>query len=139
MLREDWGCQVEDLTDIEDDGQSLTKRVLDAVLAAVELGDAAAVDDLLNPLHAADIADLLEQIDGRDRRALLTLWRGGMDGEILSELEESLREEVIQSLAPLELAEAVREMESDDVVDLVEDLDDAQQEAVLDALGVTDR
>ena len=130
---------MEDLNDIEDDGHSLTKRVMDAVLDAVEAGDAGLVDDLLNPLHAADIADLLEQIDSRDRRALLILWRGGMDGEILSELEESLREEVIQSLAPLELADAVRDMESDDVVDLVEDLDHAQQEAVLDALGINDR
>ena len=68
MLREDWGCQVEDLTDIEDDGQSLTKRVMDAVLEAVELGDAAAVDDLLNPLHAADIAGRGRARDGKRRR-----------------------------------------------------------------------
>jgi magnesium transporter len=108
------------------------------VLAAVEALDAPALDRLLGPLHPADVADLLEQIDPRDRRALLTLW-GGVDGDILSELEESLREEVIDGLEPAELALAVRDLESDDVVDLVEDLDEESQEAVLDALSAPDR
>ncbi|WPY95816.1 magnesium transporter [Limimaricola variabilis] len=123
----------------EEDDFGLPARLFDEVLDAVEAGDAARLDALLDPLHPADVADLLEQIDGRDRRALLALWKGGMDGEILSELDDNLREEIIQSLAPTELAEAVRELESDDVVDLVEYLDEDQQAAVLDALAATDR
>ena len=117
----------------------LPARLFDEVLDAVEAGDAARLDAIFEPLHPADIADLLEQIDARDRRALLALWKGGMDGEILSELDDNLREEIIQSLAPTELADAVRELESDDVVDLVEYLDEGQQTAVLDALAATDR
>lgn len=128
-----------DRIDGEEETFGLSARVFEEVLDAVEAGDARALDALLDELHAADIADLLEQLDGRDRKALLSLWKGGMDGEILSELNESLREEVIQSLAPQELAEAVRELESDDVVDLVEYLDEAQQEAVLGALHAIDR
>ncbi|MGR3625106.1 MAG: magnesium transporter [Limimaricola sp.] len=124
----------------EDDSDfGLPARLFDDVLDAVEAGDADRLEALLDPLHPADIADLLEQIDARDRRALLALWKGGMDGEILSELDDNLREEIIQSLAPTELAEAVRELESDDVVDLVEYLDEDQQSAVLDALAATDR
>ncbi|WP_341211906.1 magnesium transporter [uncultured Limimaricola sp.] len=124
----------------DDEGDfGLPARLFDEVLDAVEAGDAARLDAIFDPLHAADIADLLEQIDARDRRALLALWKGGMDGEILSELDDNLREEIIQSLAPTELAEAVRELESDDVVDLVEYLDEDQQAAVLDALAANDR
>ena len=131
----------EDLTQIaeEEDDFGLPARLFDQVLDAVEAKDAAALDALLNPLHAADIADLLEQIDTRDRKALLFLWKGGMDGEILSELDDNLREEIIQSLGPVELAEAMRDLETDDVVDLVEDLDQHQQEAVLGALPALDR
>lgn len=125
--------------DTDADDFSLPARLFDDVLDAVEEGNAAALDALLDPLHAADIADLLEQITQRDRRALLSLWKGGMDGDVLSELDDNLREEVINSLAPAELAEAMRDMESDDVVDLIEDLEDAQQEAVLTALGDTGR
>jgi len=123
----------------EDDDFGLPARLFDDVLDAVEAGDAAALDALFEPLHAADIADLLEQITPRDRRALLTLWKGGMDGDILSELDDNLREEIIESLAPEELAEAMRDLESDDVVDLVEYLDEDQQEAVLGALEPVER
>ena len=127
-----------DEPDAEDDF-ALPQRLFDEVLDAVEAEDAAALDALLDPLHPADIADLLEQIDGRDREALLALWKGGMDGEILSELDVNLRAEVIGSLGPAELAEAVRELESDDVVDLVEFLDPDQKAAVLTALDLPER
>ena len=123
----------------DDEAFGVTDRLVAEVLEAVETADADAVEALLEPLHAADIAHLIEQIDARDRRDLLTVWKGGMDGEILSELDESLREEIIESLAPSELAEAVRELESDDVVDLVEYLDEEHQEQVLDALEAGDR
>lgn len=123
----------------KDEGEGLTGAVISAVVEAVDADDASALDALLQPLHAADIADLLEQIDSRDRRALLLLWKGGIDGEILSELREGLREEVIDTIGPLELAEAVRELESDDVVDLMEDLGADQQGQVMDALDAGDR
>jgi magnesium transporter len=123
----------------EEDEFGLRPRLVAEVLDAVEDRDAVRLDALLDPLHPADVADLLEQIDPRDRRRLLALWAGGVDGEILSELEESLREEVIEALAPGELAAAVQELESDDVVDLVEDLGADARGAVLGALPAADR
>jgi magnesium transporter len=131
------------MVDIDDDLDSeafgITDRIVADVLNAVMQGDAAAIDALLDPLHPADIAHLIEQIDSRERRDLLTLWQGGIDGDILSELDENLREEIIQQLRPDELATALRDLDSDDVVDLVEYLGEDQQEAVLDALDASDR
>ena len=129
----------EEVMDIEEDGYALSGELFEAVFDAIERGDAEELDRLLGALHPADIADLLEQIESRDRRALLALWKGGMDGEILSELNDAVRREVIEILAPAELAEAVRELESDDVVDLVEYLSEEQQEAVLAALRAPER
>ncbi len=123
----------------EEDVYDLDSATVEAVLEAVELGDAARVTELLDPLHAADIADILEQIGPDDRRALIALWSGQIDGEILSELEETVREEVIAVLPPEVLAEAVRELESDDVVDLLEDLEAPTQELILGSLGDADR
>ena len=57
----------------------------------------------------------------------------------LSELDEAVREEIIGILKPDVLADAVRDMESDDVVDLLEDLEEPQQEAILDALEDSER
>ncbi|WP_411890592.1 magnesium transporter [Yoonia sp. SDW83-1] len=123
----------------EDEAFGITDRLINDVMEAVRTGGAEWVDALLDPLHPADIAHLLEQLDPRSRRDLLTVWKGGVDGDTLSELDEQLREEVIGQLAPAELAEAVRDLESDDVVDLVEYLGEDQQEAVLDALDAGDR
>ena len=93
---------------------------------------------LMEPMHAADIADLLEQISSADRYALIELYGVEFDGEILSELDESIREDVISALRPEVLAEAVRELESDDVVDLLEDLEQLQQDAIFNALDDAD-
>jgi magnesium transporter len=112
---------------------------VDAILAAVEAGDAGRVTELMEPLHAADIADLLEQIGGPDRRALLSLWSGEIDGEILSEIDESIREEVIESLPREVVAEAMRELDTDDVVDILEDLERPAQDLILDSLELADR
>jgi magnesium transporter len=123
----------------EDEDYSLDRDLVHEVLDAVEAEDASRLDALLDPLHAADIADLLEQIGPGDRGELVRLWSSEIDGEILSELDEGVRAEVIAELPSDVLREAVRDLYTDDVVDLVEDLEEADQRAILDALEATDR
>ena len=109
------------------------------ILDALDEGDAAAIRQALEPVHAADIADFLEQISGSQRRALLALCSDLLDGDVLSELDESVREEVIVALPREALAEAVRDLETDDVVDIIEDLEDSEQAYILDQLESEDR
>jgi len=123
----------------KDEGYDLDRRLVAGILFAVDRDDKAALTTLMEDLHAADIADLLEQINSYDRTRLIRLFGREFDGEILSELDESIREEVIATLNPTVLADAVRELETDDVVDLVEDLEEPQQEAILEALEDSDR
>lgn len=123
----------------KDEGYDLDRRLVASILFAVDRDDKAALTTLMEDLHAADIADLLEQINSYDRARLIRLYGLEFDGEILSELDESIREEVIATLTPSVLADAVRELETDDVVDLVEDLEEPQQEAILEALEDSDR
>lgn len=126
--------------DVRDEtAYSLDRKGVSAILYAVDIDDADALTRLMEPLHAADIADLLEQINSFDRARLIRLYDREFDGEILSELDENIREEVMGVLKPHILADAVRELESDDVVDLLEDLEQPQQEAILDALDDADR
>src|SRR6056297_1000054 len=123
----------------EDSSYLLDRQAVARIIYAVDIGDQALLWQEMEPLHAADIADLLEQINAFDRRRLIELYGTEFDGDILSELDEGLREEVINILNPQVLADAVRDLESDDVVDLVEDLEDAQQAAILDVLEDSDR
>ncbi len=123
----------------DDDDYTLDGRTFSAIRIAVAAGDSERLGKLLEPLHPADIADLLEQVDSAHRREILFLGAKFFDGEILSELDEGIREEVIEFLPKEVLDEAVRELETDDVVDLVEDLEQPQQSAILDALEDADR
>ncbi len=123
----------------QEDSNELDGNRVSGVRLAIATGDADRLRELFEPLHPADIADLLEQLEGSERREILLLAGDLIDGEVLSELEEDLRESVIQFITPEQLAEAVRELESDDVVDLIEDLDEPQQEALLDVLEDSDR
>ncbi len=125
--------------DREDDAYVLDKQDVARIIQAVDQGDQQRLWQEMEPLHAADIADLLEQISAFDRRRLIALYGSEFDGDLLSELDESIREEVINLLHPEVLAEAVRDLESDDVVDLVEDLEADQQEAILEVLEDSDR
>lgn len=131
--------EADDILLEEKDSYALDESLRGQVRRAVLAEDLAAIDALMEPLHPADIADLLEQISGAEREALLHLWSAGVDGDVLSELDENLREEVISFLPDHVLAEAVRDLDSDDVVDLVEDLEDHQQEVILGALDDADR
>ncbi|PCD77480.1 magnesium transporter [Pseudothioclava arenosa] len=123
----------------EEDDYRLDADLVDEILEAAEQDEAERVKTLLEPLHAADIADMLEQVSGHERRAILRLWGDEIDGEVLSEIDEGIREKVISELPADVLADAVRELDSDDVVDLIEDLEEPQQEAILDALDESDR
>jgi magnesium transporter len=123
----------------DDDAYVLDRKDIAAILYAVDRDDRETLTTLMEPLHAADIADLLEQINAFDRTRLIRLYDREFDGDILSELDEGIREEVISILKPDVLAEAVRDLESDDVVDLLEDLEEPQQEAILEVLEDADR
>lgn len=114
-------------------------ELIDAVLGAVEDENRYALADLLDPLHPADIADLVEQISSFERASLVRLWGHSFDIEVISELEDSLRAEVVDLLPRSVLRQAVRDLETDDVVDIVEDLAEAKTSEVLDALEDVDR
>ncbi|KAJ56477.1 magnesium transporter [Actibacterium mucosum KCTC 23349] len=122
-----------------EDGYALEKDLFSSVRLAVAAGDKVRMDALFSGLHPADIADLLEQVDGGHRREILLLAGHLVDGDVLSELNEDVRRQVIGFLPDAAVAEAVRDLESDDVVDLVEDLEVPEQQAILNALDVADR
>ncbi|MEM9969658.1 MAG: magnesium transporter [Pseudomonadota bacterium] len=130
---------VENAEDETEDDYALRKRVIAAAVAATKADDRPQLEGVLEPLHPADIADLLEQVDPEDRAAILNLAGDYIDGDILSEIDEDIRDEVVETLEPEVLAAAVQKLESDDVVDILEDLEQSKQDAILDALDIVDR
>jgi len=126
----------EDVVEVLDE---ITPEQWQVIRAAIEAEDAGALKAALEPVHAADIADLLEQLDADQRTTFLKLYASEFEGDILSEIDESIREEVIEVLPPDVLADAVRELESDDLVDILEDLDQPGRDFILESLETEDR
>lgn len=123
----------------EDDVYALDLAVVEAILRTVHAHDHSKLSELLNPLHAADVADLLEQISTSDRQSLIALWGGNFDAAVLAEVEEGTRDDLLEELPDYVLSKAVKELETDDVVYLVEDLEEPEKERVLEALDESDR
>lgn len=112
------------------------ERAVDLALQEDRLDD---VEALIKPLHAADLADLLERQDRDDRRQLATLLATDFDPLVLSYLDETVRDEVMMAIDDGDLAEAVAQLDSDDAVDLIGELDAPEQARLLKALPARDR
>ena len=125
--------------DLRDDDGALDQETVAGLIAAVDEGDRAGAAALLARLHVADIADLIEQIDRSRRRAMLSLLWEDIDKDFLAELQENVRDEVLEDIDPALLAKAVGELDTDDAVYVLEGLDEAAQDAVVAALDPGDR
>lgn len=132
-------AEPEEIIEPDDDAYALDRGTMREIRDAVEAEDREALLQAMEPMHPADVADLLEQLDEGPRHRLIALLGHDFNGEVLSELDEGLREDVIQALSPAVLTEAVRALDSDDVVDLLETLEAPQQETILGALERPDR
>ncbi len=101
-----------------------------AVADAARAGEGERVRRLIGPLHYSDVADLLERLDSELLRRVVE-YVGALDPDVLAELDDAVREEVMEHLSPKEIAEAVSELETDDAVQIIEDLDRETQKEIL--------
>ena len=125
-------------TQLDEDDRLRPEFVRD-VLARVESGDHQGAHDLVSPLHPADIADLFELTPSDRRASLATALADLLDGDVLSEMNDHVREELIDALTATQVADIASELDTDDAVAIIEDMDDADQAAVLRALDPDDR
>jgi magnesium transporter len=90
-------------------------------------------------LHEADLGDLIEALEPDDRVKLVELTGADFHFSALNEVDDSVREEILEELESVTVAEGVRELESDDAVELLEGLDEEDQEEILEKLPAKER
>ena len=122
-----------------DEDNILTRDFVDRVLDAVESGDREEVQRLVEPLHEADIADLLEQTSSERRGALAVAMGDLMSAEVLAEVNDYVREDIIDALQPSQVADLAGQLDTDDAVAIIEDMEIEDQQAVLAELDPEDR
>jgi magnesium transporter len=129
-------------SEFEDDVQSTVDTDIIAVARLAEAiadHDAASVRELLEELHPADAADVLEQLSADLVRQAARLAPEAFTGELLAELQWDVREDVTDILEPAQLADAIKDLESDDAALVLEELDDDVREQVLSEVSAEDR
>ncbi|MEN3972391.1 magnesium transporter [Sphingomicrobium sp. XHP0235] len=94
---------------------------------------------LVAELHPADRADLIELAEPEDRPALIGALGSLLDADVYAEMNEHVRELVVEEMDPGQAAELTGDMDTDDAVALLEDLDESDQRAILDAMEPDDR
>jgi magnesium transporter len=90
-------------------------------------------------LHEADLGDLIGALEPDERVDLVELTGTDFDFSALNEVDDAVREEILEELEPETVAEGVRELESDDAVELLQGLDEEDQEEFLEKLPPFER
>jgi magnesium transporter len=98
---------------------------------ALQAGLRHVIPHWLENLQPGDVAQIIQYLSPSNRMRLIQALRLRLDPEVLTFLDENIREEITHLLNPKELAEAVKKLDSDDAFLVIEDLDEDQRQAVL--------
>jgi len=124
---------------VMDEETNLRPAFVDKVLDAVEAGDDETARRLVQPLHPADVADLIELARSDEREGLVKALAGIVSPDVLAEMNDYVREGLLDELEPQQVADIAGQLDTDDAVALIEDLDRDEQQAVLRAMEPDDR
>jgi magnesium transporter len=121
-----------------EDGE-IRREFVEEIARAIHAAETPFLREVVAELHEADLGDLIAALEPDDRVSLVELTGTDFDFSALNEVDDSVREEILEELEPETVAEGVRELESDDAVELLAGLDEADQEEILDKLPATER
>ncbi|NOZ41631.1 MAG: magnesium transporter [Alphaproteobacteria bacterium] len=126
-------------TSLHQDVFEITPELIEQISHALKTNAATRLGNLLKPLHAADIADIFEQLNEEGRRELTAYFGAKLDPEILTELEDSALDQVIRKMADEDVVEAISQLESDDAVNVLEDIDVDDRARIIAAMPDEER
>ena len=122
-----------------DEEDRLRPEFVDKVLDAVDEGDDETARKLVQPLHPADVADLIELARSDERDGLVKALAAIISPDVLAELNDFVRDSLLDEMEPQQVADIAGQLETDDAVALIEDLDADEQQAVLEHMEPDDR
>ncbi len=119
--------------------KEITLQFTDKLSSFINENKSRKVRELINKLHAADIAEILEKVSLNEAQFIYQILDEEKSAEILLEIDENLREDLLAALSAKEIAEEVIEnLESDDAADLIGELSEKKQEEVLSHIEDTE-
>src|SRR5215510_232741 len=95
---------------LRDEDGAIRPEFLEKVGEAIAAGKAAALHELAGELHEADTGDLIEALDPELRPRFVELMGREFDFTALTEVDDAVREDILEDLPPAVVAEGVREL-----------------------------
>ena len=124
---------------LRDEEGAVRPEFVATVTEAITGRDAALLRSLVGELHESDTGDLIEALDNELRPQLIALMGKDFDFTALTEVDDTVREEILEELPTETVAEGVRELDSDDAVYILEDLPKDEQAEILEQLPPPER
>ena len=122
----------------EEDG-AIRAEFVARVGHAVDADDAAALRALVDDLHEADLGAVLEALEPEQRPRLIELLGIDFDFTALTEVDDAVRDDILEELPPQAVAEGVRDLASDDAVAILGNLSKEEQAEILEQLPPPER
>jgi len=117
----------------------LTSAAENSILNAINNKNTRGLKKLIEPLHPADQADMLERLSDEQINDFLSLLGKSLDPEVLVYLDLNVQEKVIDFIGPKGLAKAIPELHSDDAIEILQELEQADRDVVIKQLPKADR
>jgi magnesium transporter len=112
---------------------------LHSVTEAIAAEDAEHLKRHVVDLHESELGDLLEHLSPDDRQSLVRLMGADFDYAALTEVDEAVRLQIVDAMPNAQIAEAVRALDSDDAVYILEDLEEEDRKEILEQLPFRER
>jgi magnesium transporter len=129
----------ESVSTIRDDEGELRPDFVERVSTAIHEHDGATLRGLVADLHESDLGGVLHALGADERDQLVRLMGNHFDWVALTEVDDTVRSEMLESIPNEQIAEVVRELDSDDAVEIIADLDKEDREEVLAGLPYAER
>jgi magnesium transporter len=124
---------------IRDEDGVLRSGLVERIAAALEAGDADTVRALVGDWHESDVGALIDALDPSLRPKLVELLGEQFHFKALTQVDQAVRQEIIDALDPAAVAAGVTDLESDDAVNILEGLPDEKQKDILERLPHAER
>lgn len=109
----------------------ITKESIEALSESIRNGQDGVILDQIGGLHGADIAEIIDELTIDDGKYLFKLLDSEIAADTLLELDDDVREQLLESLTSKEIAAHLEEMDSDDAADVVGELPEEKQQEVI--------
>ena len=128
-----------DPNELRDAEDHLNDAWLERLRDLLHANDTAEIVDLMEPLHAADAGDVLEALDADERNELVRVLGDRFDFSALTEVDESVRNDIVDSMPTEDIARGVSTLDTDDAVYILEDIDAPDREEILAQMPAFER